>query len=242
MWLSKLGISLAAGSLTTVAVAWVFALHPLERWCGNEPQRSPRPYRMVPPGQRFFIRASYEQGIGWLRVESELNGRRPDLVPDYPKLGPRLNRRSPRVEKIARAWHRINHDLPELPQVPGRRLAQTASGWPALALAYEFHTQGASSARPRPVTGGILLTGLLPGASRLGPEQPALPLQPLWRGLLLDTALYGAIWLGALLVAPARVRRAIRLRRGACPACGYAVAAGRSPGCPECGWQRPRNR
>jgi hypothetical protein len=238
VWISKLVLGLTAGSLTTIAVAWVFALHPMERWAESHPDQSPRSYRIVPPGQRFFVRASFERGIGWLRVESRFHGRISAHVADDPTLGPRLNRRSPRVEQVARAWLRAHEELPEALRAPGRGLSRTASGWPALALTFDTPPQRFASTRPRPVTGGIRLAGLEPIASALGPQQPALPLQPLWRGFLLDTAVYGVIWLAALLLAPDRVRRAIRLRRGSCPTCGYALAAGRTPGCPECGWQR----
>jgi hypothetical protein len=238
MWVSRVSLSLVAGGLTTVAVAWVFALHPMERWGEHHPDQSPRSYRIVPPGQRFFVRASFAQGIGWLRVESRFHGRISAPVADDPTLGPRLNRRSPRVEQVARAWFRAHQDLPETLRAPGEGLSRTASGWPALALSFDSRPQRYASTRPPPVTGGIRLTGLEPLGSALGPQQPALPLQPLGRGFLLDTALYGAIWLAALLLAPDRVRRAARLRRGAGPTCGYALAAGCTPGCPECGWQR----
>jgi hypothetical protein len=238
MWLSRVSLSLVAGGLTTVAVAWVFALHPMERWGEHRPDQSPRSYRIVPPGQRFFVRASFVQGIGWLRVESRFHGRIFAPVADDPTLGPRLNRRSPRVEQVARAWLRAHQDLPEALRAPGNGLSRTASGWPALALSFDTRLQRYASTRPQPVTGGIRLAGLPPTGGALGTQQPALPLQPIWRGFLLDTALYGAMWLAALLLAPDRLRRAARLRRGACPACGYALAAGCTPGCPECGWQR----
>jgi hypothetical protein len=238
MCLSKLGFGLGAGGVTAVAVAWVFALHPLERWCGYHPQRSPRSYRIVPPDERFFIRSSYEKGVGWLRVESRFHDRIPTYVPHDPTLAPRLNRRSPPVDEVARAWLRINRDPPEPPRFSGAGLSQTASGWPALAMRYESRPPRVSSPRPQPVTGGISLVGVLPHQGRLGPGPPALPLQPLWRGLLIDTALYGAIWFGVVLLAPERIRRAFRARRGACPICGYTLGAGCVPGCPECGWNR----
>ena len=216
MWLSKVSFSFVAGGLSTVAVAWVFALHPRERWGEHHVDRSPRSYRIVPPGRRFFVGASFERGIGWLSVESQYYGRIPRPVADDPTLGPRLNRRSRRVEQVARAWLTVHQDLPETLRTPGEGLSRTASGWPALALSFDSRPQRYAST----------------------PPQPVLPMQPIWRGFLLDTGVYGAIWLAALLLAPGRVRRAIRLRRGACPTCGYALVAGCTPGCPECGWQR----
>lgn len=63
--------------------------------------------------------------------------------------------------------------------------------------------------------------------------------RPLWFGLTIDTGLYaGAAYL--LLAVPVAVRRAVRRRRGLCPACAYRVAEGLCPGvCSECGTPIP---
>jgi hypothetical protein len=60
----------------------------------------------------------------------------------------------------------------------------------------------------------------------------------LWPGLLANTAFYGAIWFGLLLI-PGAIRRTHRRRRGQCPGCGYQLA-GVPPErlCPECGRAR----
>jgi hypothetical protein len=239
MWLSRVSLSLVAGALTTVAVAWVFALHPMERWGEHHPKESPRSFRIVPPGRRMFVRVSYEEGIGWLRVESKFHEHITEPVAQDPTLGPRLNRRSARVADVARAWHKVHRGLPEALREPGVGLVRTAAGWPALALSHDTRPRKFGTTRPQPVTGGIQLAGLPPGSGALGAEHAVLPLQPVWPGFLIDTTVYGALWLAAIVLAPDRVRRLIRLRHGSCPACGYPVAAGGTPGCPECGWQRP---
>jgi hypothetical protein len=59
-----------------------------------------------------------------------------------------------------------------------------------------------------------------------------LPLEPLWPGLLVDSALYaGVVAVGFLGFTTLRGRA--RRRRGRCIACGYPVGSGGR--CPECG-------
>jgi hypothetical protein len=76
------------------------------------------------------------------------------------------------------------------------------------------------------------------GGIRIG-KAPAmghfLPTLPLWPGLIVDTSVYGAMWLGLILLA-APARRGWRRRRGLCVWCRYDLR-GLAPGvaCPECG-------
>lgn len=68
-----------------------------------------------------------------------------------------------------------------------------------------------------------------------------IPLRPIWSGLALNTAAFGATW-WVLLTATCwcwstRVS-ARRARRGVCTACGYDLRADFAHGCPECGWNR----
>jgi hypothetical protein len=109
-----------------------------------------------------------------------------------------------------------------------------AVGWPWRAFHCRF--EGDSSNRPPALIGGIRLPSRTlqswPATSML---IPAIPYQPIWMGLLADTAFYGAtFWL--LVLAPGGIKRAIRRRRGRCMRCGYDLrgldAAAR---CPECG-------
>ncbi len=58
------------------------------------------------------------------------------------------------------------------------------------------------------------------------------PYRPVWAGFAANTLLYGAV-LAAIAWCARYVRRARRLRRGQCPACGYP--RGTSPVCTECG-------
>jgi hypothetical protein len=61
-----------------------------------------------------------------------------------------------------------------------------------------------------------------------------VPYLPLWPGFAINTIFYAAI-LWVLFFAPGIIKRAIRRRRGLCPACGYPI--GTSEVCTECGKQ-----
>ncbi len=64
------------------------------------------------------------------------------------------------------------------------------------------------------------------------PYLSGMPLEPLWAGLAINSALYGGIlWL--CLGAAGLLRRAARRRRGRCEGCGYPV--GVHAVCTECG-------
>jgi len=59
-----------------------------------------------------------------------------------------------------------------------------------------------------------------------------VPTRPLWPGFAINTIFYAAI-LWVVFLAPGTIRRAIRRRRGLCPACAYPI--GTSDVCTECG-------
>jgi hypothetical protein len=89
-----------------------------------------------------------------------------------------------------------------------------AYGWPMLAMSMET----------------------TPGVSPV-----ALPMRPVWRGLLGNGIIYGSLLgLGYLLSFRLRrfVRESIWLRKGRCMHCGYDLRFDLVRGCPECGWRR----
>jgi hypothetical protein len=58
--------------------------------------------------------------------------------------------------------------------------------------------------------------------------------RPHWPGFAINTNFYAAmLWL--LWIAPGKIRRMVRIRRGCCPAFGYRIADGVGPRCSECG-------
>jgi len=64
-----------------------------------------------------------------------------------------------------------------------------------------------------------------------------VPVTPIWRGLLLNSAFYAVVWSIPLVCLPWFIRWR-RTRRGGCPDCGYDVTGLQEEGldtCPECG-------
>lgn len=70
--------------------------------------------------------------------------------------------------------------------------------------------------------------------SNAGATPIEVPYLPLWRGLILNTLFYAAIW-WALLALPRLIRRTLRSRRGLCPRCAYDMRGLTDTPCPECG-------
>jgi hypothetical protein len=112
---------------------------------------------------------------------------------------------------------------------------EDARGWPFLALWCSFDAPAIDSATAtRPVSGGLAI-------SRRGVNTAqfrALPLMPIWSGFALDTAIFACAW-GLAIPAFHSAKRACRRLRGQCPACAYNLKKDLTPGCPECGWNRP---
>ncbi|HZW11118.1 MAG TPA: hypothetical protein VFF69_14545 [Phycisphaerales bacterium] len=110
-----------------------------------------------------------------------------------------------------------------------------ASGWPFRSLACSVHwkRQISNADITYTVRGGVQL----PRDAAFNPR--ALPLTPIWPGLLADTLFFAAV---SLQVARAClvVRRRRRRRRNVCPLCRYPRAS-LPPGapCPECGAPTP---
>jgi len=102
---------------------------------------------------------------------------------------------------------------------------ETAWGWPMVCLVSVFVAD-------QPLLTGTIVSGipLETGTRRILTD--LLPIRPIWRGLVVNTALYAFItWLVIVLLV--RVRNSIRRKRGLCIHCRYAVRD--LPVCPECG-------
>lgn len=120
------------------------------------------------------------------------------------------------------------------------------TGFPFRAASCEYpdyvvvYSRGGSAAPPNQsaeVVGGIHLRWL-----SMTDRPAALPLRPIWPGLVIDTLLYAVLWHGLFLIWP-RLRSYVRrekqrIEQGCCPLCGYDLRADFNSGCPECGWGR----
>jgi hypothetical protein len=105
---------------------------------------------------------------------------------------------------------------------------EEARGWPWLCL-YLWRDY------PNKRSGGAFLR--IRGDDIWGSDATVLPSMPIWRGVVLNTGLYGVVWAAPLFAWPALVGLN-RRRRGRCPKCSYELRGDLAAGCPECGWRR----
>ena len=143
-----------------------------------------------------------------------------------------------------REWMRFAPDQQEAGNPLVRELEDWAeefdAGWPALALGWQADgmSEGGNVRsgalripewRSNPIRGFQWTTQTNDTPSerfRLVPTRPTMP------GFALDALFWGSVsWL--LFFAPFTLRRALRARRGRCPACGYDMRG--LDACPECG-------
>ncbi len=112
------------------------------------------------------------------------------------------------------------------------------TGWPLLTLRYREWTRdvrfGPSSGVDRSTSGSSEVSGSLKPITGAG----NLPCQPLWRGMLVNSAFLAAsvaaVWRSIGLVRGA-VRSAVRRWRGRCVGCAYDLRGATHERCPECG-------
>ncbi len=110
-----------------------------------------------------------------------------------------------------------------------------ATGWPLLSGWY-----GLSNLYPGPVLleGGIPIYGIPSSPPTRAWTIRALPLHPIWRGIIVNSLFYAAFWT-SLFVGIGAIRRALRRRAGRCTRCAYDLSGLRSGTlCPECGAAR----
>lgn len=113
-----------------------------------------------------------------------------------------------------------------------------AAGWPWLCMS-STRTQEADAAAPVVRGARPLIPATIYKTAASDPDRGALPLIPIWPGLLANTAAFALFWLLVLFAIPL-TRRAIRARRGQCINCGYDLHATPSGNpCPECGHASP---
>ena len=121
-----------------------------------------------------------------------------------------------------------------------------AYGWPWVSAVADYETEVGLPRLVASTTSQSVLPSFplnvvqIPGAplvvGRLYEYERRAPTRVVWGGALKNFGVYAAFCWGVVLpalVLPARVRRVLRERRGACWSCGYALGGLRR--CPECG-------
>ena len=115
-------------------------------------------------------------------------------------------------------------------------IIEDARGWPWLALRCTYGppvVQGIQARRD--MTGGFPMPAILLGKKFKSGEAKALPIEPVWPGLIGDTLIFSAGWFVVVRI-PVIVLRTWRRVWRRCPGCGYSRKNLRADRCPECGW------
>ncbi len=124
--------------------------------------------------------------------------------------------------------------FPPAPDTTLYNIDTAATGWPWRAMtsqSWVFRNPPDSTSVWREELRGNLELLKLPSGRII------LPLRPIWRGLLGDSAVFAAAsWI--LLIGLGSFRGLMRRRRGRCPRCGYDIR-NTPPPCPECGYGAP---
>ncbi len=146
------------------------------------------------------------------------------------------------VRNEPRPWGTFTLDEP--PPERKRTGSDTAFGWPMPCLWYQVQSVPVQGT----VFGGYdrIVKEELHGGWRIAGQPSsrmrdfrALPLKPIWTGLIINSLVFSVIWF-MLLLAPGFIRRRLRHRRGCCMWCGYDLRGAVSERCPECGVDRQR--
>jgi hypothetical protein len=136
-----------------------------------------------------------------------------------------------KYDQIVPNWSPVSDDPPDWFREVGSSAREDhlvdAHGWPCLAFLGWIRWRH---------FGNVIedrLAGFEPGiAAGMVRTRTVLPTRPIWPGFAVNTLFYAAIlWL--LMFGQFAMRRAIRMRRGLCLACGYPI--GERDVCTECG-------
>jgi hypothetical protein len=93
-------------------------------------------------------------------------------------------------------------------------------------------------APPQKMRGGMIMPG---GSIESLADIRALPVRPVWKGLVVNTGIAIVAWyvvLSGVSMVVGGVKSALRKPAGHCPKCDYDLKGNLDGGCPECGWNR----
>ncbi len=206
-------LCLLLGTTTTIAVAWTCEI--LREHNAFSERQGNGVMCLTPDEQQVAV--VWQRTAGTLLIYAEETFLNPNSP--FPHERPK-----PETEQRA-AWFEIPADVRSIYNpLEGIRI-DLASGWPVVAL-----SSTPSPRAPSPINNGIEITAFN--------HHYRFPLKPYWPGIAFNTTLYAPLWFGLLLLT-AKGRQLRRLKKNLCPTCRYSLQNLKTPGCPECGWNRP---
>lgn len=235
--LVKVGVCVALGAATTVAVAWGLAL------------------RGVPDGGPWsqFPCAWINPSTGMVTVYRE-----GPSMPGILRITLLHCSGDATADSIEVYLHRPSRDYPRVagpprpchpPEGRGNCREEYQFGWPLVCLwavcdVLQFEdvslVLGSQNVlrvwplgNPSPQT-SFDIDAMYPFSQNPQRHSWFVPTGILWRPFAINSTTYGAAW-WLLLLAPGIARRALRRRRGQCVACGYDLTGNTTGICPECG-------
>lgn len=222
-------VPLVLGAVTCVGVAWgIAAWMPQEGWPYTADVWVQQP-NFTLHAEEFrvvgAVRRSWNPASGRIRLE----------VIDLPRGGWPLGALAVDATSTWRVLSRVSAGTQECSLLG----LEHATGWPMHAAWYEVHIPLAANGRGE-VSGGITIDDLTYQYAGWVDAHMirALPLRPIWIGIVIDTLFYAGVWEAALGGVRA-ARRWRRRRRGLCAACAYELAGVPVEDgvrvCPECG-------
>ncbi len=237
-WLfRRLGFGLLLGLLTNGLVVLVVSVAFFQRGASSEVIR----YTLPSEGERF-VSVIHVLGFGYEhrllsgpRLWEEVNLGRP-WESDKRQSLPQFKRGDSSAIGALQGWGLLRRFAQPDGIVMGDVSLDRAYGWPALAAWYEvLPVPGDGIVRVDGIKGGLPLSKADGSVSVR--DFRCMPLRPIWRGVVTNTAVYTGLWLLPLVVVP-RLRLKRRVRKGWCGWCGYDLLGEVGGGCPECGWGR----
>lgn len=155
---------------------------------------------------------------------------------------------APTLARVAKVDFGFASAEPPVGSIRGVATITEAGGFPFLALYSErrFYFNSFDYSPTNFVTGdeiGIRVrrrsmnTGLIQDGAWNAGYVELLPLVPIAPGFLWNTLLYATLS-SAFFCVLSVSRRALRIKRGLCPSCGYSLSGLPDHSCPECGWGR----
>jgi hypothetical protein len=233
--LRSIGLSLAAGTVLTIAIAWASAvastLHRSTSRGGPDLQVGSS---VITHADRSKSSLTVTTSSTWLASSARLSLSpwKADPITAADDAGS--------AEEFLTSWSRGPHGAMSAAAAAeptlNLRTVISAYGWPARCVRTIHRnqwrtggTQNASTTGEFPLPAGIqsFLTG--------GTPPVTLPIDVWWPGLALDIVFWSVLARAAVAVGAAG-RRRFRRRRGLCPSCGYSLLGlSDTSVCPECG-------